>query len=77
MADEMLVSYSVKEVLERLERKIDDIHTNFDERLTVLETDKATREKRSDTRRWFIPMVTSTVVGLLAVMATVLVVIVP
>lgn len=76
MANEMMVTYSVKEVLERLENKIDDIRTNFDERVTVLETDKATRDKRSETRKWFIPLLSSATLSLMAILATVLVVVI-
>lgn len=77
MPDEMMVTYSVKEVLERLERKIDDLRINFDDRISVLEADKTAREKRADYRRWFYPFAATTTIGLLTVVATLLLVVIP
>lgn len=76
MASEMMVTYSVKELLERLETKIDDMRDEFGSRLTTLETDKATRDNKKEARKWFIPLLSSSVLGVMAVLATLLVVII-
>jgi hypothetical protein len=76
------VSYSLPEMLTRMDGKLDSVvaalatkvdrteHTALNERVTVLEADKANRDNSRDSRRWLIPVLAAIVVGLLGTCAT-------
>jgi hypothetical protein len=73
--DELTISYSVKDVLERIEGKVDKLAEIVDTRiasnetrLAALEADKQTRSAFRDYKRWLVPTLASTAVGLLTIL---------
>lgn len=63
--DEPIISWSAKELLERLERKMDAGFQDMGTRLTVLEADRAVRKARRNYRAefWNLMVIIATVLA--------------
>jgi hypothetical protein len=79
VADEPVIVYSVKDVLLRIEQKLDTAMGALGLRMdkveadvTALKTESATRTARRDDRRWIVTAAASAIVAMAAILALVI-----